>query len=331
MKYLKAGLALSTALILTACGGGSSGSFDAGREARLTITPQQTSVEANPSNFAPDPDAAFTTQVNVRLVLANGDLATDGTSITLSSDSAARGVVSPLVAPAETGASATATTVGGVAQFWFTSGSQTGVVTLTASTANPAGSGNLSRTTQIEVVPATSQVGRLVIEGSNTIPANTLGVPIFLGSPYINELTVRYLGPDGNAGEVAEGQVAVAIAPVSRGAFSTLDDPETTDINEFLVLVGSGPVNMTAGVTTVFVHSFEQPGNVTLSVTAQDAGTSERFSEDFTIEIEDGAADFLPAELSFESSTDPVYTSGSDGTTTKQYTLTVLDSGGNPV
>ncbi|HMA98203.1 MAG TPA: hypothetical protein VKO38_01970, partial [Wenzhouxiangella sp.] len=331
MNYLKAGFAFFTVLTLVACGGGSSGSFDAGREARMTVTPQQSSVEANPSNLAPDPDAPFTAQVDVRLVLANGDMANDGTSITLSSSSAARGVISPLSAPAETAASATATTTGGVARFWFTASSQTGPVSLTASTQNPAGTGTLSASSQIEVVPASDQAARLRIEGGATMPANSVGVPIFLGSPYINELTVRYTGPDGNAGDVAEGQVAVAIAPVSRGAFSTLDDPETADINEFEVLVGSGPVNMTAGVTTLFVHSFDQPGMVTISVTAQDATTGERFSEDFSIEIEDGAADFLPAELSFNASSDPVYVTGTDATTTKQYTLTVLDAGGNTV
>jgi hypothetical protein len=330
MKYLKAGLTVIAAMAVVACGGGSSGSFDSGRDARLTVTPQQTSVEANPSDLAPNPNGAFTTQVDVRLVLANGDMPANGTEITLTSSSAAVGLLSPLGAPSETGTSAVATTTGGVARYWFTSGRNTGTVTLTASTQNPSGVGSLSATAQIEVVPASNPVSRLVIEGSATMPANSLGVPIFLGSPYINELTVRYTGPDGNAGNVEEGQIAVAIAPVSRAAFSTLDDPET-DENEFLFLLGSGPVNMTSGVTTLFVHSFDEPGPVTVSVTAQDLNTGERFSEDFVIEIEDGAADFLPADLSFTASSDPIYVTGTAAASTKQFTLNVLDSGGNPV
>ncbi|MEE4638026.1 MAG: hypothetical protein V2J42_04745 [Wenzhouxiangella sp.] len=330
MKYLKAGLTVIAAMAIVACGGGSSGSFDAGRDARLTVSPQQESVEANPSDLAPNPDASFTVQIDVRLVLANGNMAADGTAITLSSSSAARGVLSTLAAPADTGASVTTTTTGGVARFWFTSGRDTGSVTLTASTQNPSGVGSLSASAQIEVVPATDQGGRLIIEGSSTMPANSVGVPIFLGSPYINELTVRYTGPDGNAGNVLDGQVAVAIAPVSNGAFSTLDDPET-DENEFEILVGSGPVNMTAGVTTLFIHSFDRPGSVTVSVTAQDAVTEERFSEEFVIDIEDGAADFLPAELSLNASPGPIYITGTDAESTKQFTLNILDSGGNPV
>ncbi|TVS12682.1 MAG: hypothetical protein EA419_03870, partial [Wenzhouxiangella sp.] len=141
---------------------------------------------------------------------------------------------------------------------------------------------------------------------------------------------MRYKGPDGNAGEVEGGQVAVAVSPVSRGAFSTLDDP-ATDENEFEALLGSGPVNMTAGVTTLFIHSFDRPGPLTVSVTAQDANSGERFSEDFVIEVEDGGADFLPADLSFGIRPDPVYVQGSGGPTTKSLTVTVTDSGGNPV
>lgn len=288
------------------------------------------SVEANPSNLTPNPNAPFTVQVNVNLSLADGRPAADGTTISLASSNAARGVISPLASPGDTGGSATATTSGGRASFWFTSGAQTGSVTLTASAANPSGVGNLSASATIEVVPASAPVSRLRVQGSNTMPANRAGVPIFLGSPYINELTVRYVGPDGNAGEVEGGQIAVAVAPVNRGAFSTLDDP-STDENEFLTLVGAGPVVMTAGVSTLFIHSFDRPGPLTVSITAQDANTGERFSADFVIEIEDGAADFLPAQLSFGVSPDPVYVLGSGGATTKPITLTVLDSGGNAV
>lgn len=337
---LKKGLAMKTARwivaclavgTLVACGGGSSGSFDGGREARLSVAPLASSVEANPSNLAPNPNAPFTVQVNVNLTLANGGAPADGTTISLASSNASRGLISSTATPAVTGTSATATTSGGRASFWFTAGAQTGPVTLTASAANPSGVGNLSATASIEVVPASAPANRLRIQGSNTMPTNRAGVPIFLGSPYINELTVRYTGPDGNAGEVEGGQVAVAVSPVNRGAFSTLDDPETEDVNEFLVLIGSGPVNMTAGVTTLFIHSFDRPGPLTVSVTAQDAGTGERFSQDFVINIEDGAADFLPAQLSLGVSPDPVYVTGSGGATTKPIALTVLDSGGNTV
>ncbi len=326
MKTAQWLVACMAIIVLTACGGGSSGSFDAGREGRISITPLQASIEA--AAFECRPSA----QVNVRLVNANGTSVADGTVVSLSSSNSASGTVDSLQGDSP-GGSATAPTSGGTAQFRFFSGTQPGPVTLTASATNPSGVGTVTATQVITVIPSSCQEPqpRLLILGDRTMPTNPAGVPIFLGSPYINELTVRYTGPDGNAGVVEGGEIAVAVSPVNRGAFSTLDDPATPDVNEFFVLLGSGPVNMTAGVTTLFIHSFDRPGPLTVSVTAQDANTGERFSQDFIIEIEDGAADFLPAEVGFSISPDPVYVTGSGGATTKPIALNVLDSGGNPV
>ena len=297
---------------------------------KLEVVPLATSVEANPQGFVPRPAAPYTVQVNVEFQRSNGQPVSDGTTVRLASGSAAVGVVSPLATPEAAGGTAEATTVGGTASFWFTSGSQLGLVSLTASADNPEEEGLVTAAATIEVVEALDQTGRLEISGSSTMPTNRAEVPIFLGSPYINELAVRYRGPDGTAGQVAGGAISVAVSPVSRGAFSTLDDP-ATDENEFLILVGSGPVAMNAGVATIFVHSFDRPGPLVVSVSAVDAETGERFSADFVIQVEDGAADFLPADISFGVSADPVYTQGSGGPTTKQLTLSVLDSGGNPV
>lgn len=331
MNVLRPFSILAASLIVVACGGSSSGSFDEGGSASLSITAEENEVPANPQNFAPNPDADYTVQVNVRFTRANGSSVSDGTQVSLSSSNSARGTVSPVSDPDDNGGSATTGTSGGVARFLFTSGPETGGVTLSASGSNPSGSGSVNATFEMTVVESDDDEGRLSVSGSETMPANTQGVGIFLGSPFINELTVRYRGPDGNAGQVADGEVGVAVSPVSRGAFSTLDDPETDDVNEFLQLMGSGPVNMTAGVATVFVHSFDEPGPLTVSVSGQDATSGENFSTEFVIEIEDGAANFLPSQIDFMVSNDPVYIQGSGGATSKAITLNVLDSGNNPV
>ena len=300
---------------------------------RLSVEPLSGVVEANPQGFAPTVGSAYTVQVNVQFTLENGEPVADGTPVSLSSADVSVGVISALDAPAETGRVIEATTAGGTAGFLFTSGTQTGLVTLTASAANPSpnDSGTIVGSASVQVLPASDTTGRLSVIGDSTMPTNPLNVPIFLGSPYINELTVRYRGPDGEAGVVDGGQISVAIFPIERGAFSTLDDPATPDVNEFFVLVGSGPVNLNAGVATIFVHSFDRPGPLTVAVQAVDADTGERFSSNFVIEVEDGAADFLPADISFGITPDPVYVQGSGGPTTKSLTLTVVDSGGNPV
>src|SRR6056297_3057885 len=323
---------LAIALILVACGGGSSNdSFGGGGNASLSVAPASPTVTVNPQNFAPDPNSIYTTSVSVQFRTANGQPVADGTSVTLATSNPSRGVVSPIDEPALTGSSATSPTAGGRAQFWFTAGEQTGTVTLTASAANPSGGAGLSATAQVNVEPGAGGDERLALTGAPTMPSNEQGVPIFLGSPYINEINIRYTGPNGEAGVPADGQVGVAIAPVSRAAFSTLDDPETEDINEFFVLVGNGPVNMAAGVETVFVHSDDQPGPVTLTVTATDANSGEQFTNDFVIEIEDGAANFLPSRLDFNVDTQPTYVQGAGGNSTKTVQLLVLDAGDNPV
>ncbi|WP_376697402.1 hypothetical protein [Wenzhouxiangella sp. EGI_FJ10305] len=320
MKIIRYGIILAATALVAACGGSSSGSFDNGGSASLSISVESNEVPTNSS-----------IQVTARFRAADGSAVADGTQVTLSSSNTNRGVVAADESGASSGASATTTTSGGQASFIFTARSKTGTVTLTASGDNPSGSGTISSTRDVDVVEDPDSEGRLEIDGDGSMPANTEGVEIFMGSPFINELTVRYRNPDGSAGNVVESEVAVAVSPVSLGAFSTLDDPETEDVNEFLELFGSGPVTMTAGVATVFVHSDNQPGTLTVSVSAQDADSGDTFSEDFQIEIVEGAADFLPANLDFSVPTDPLYIEGSGGSTSKSMSLVVSDSGDNPV
>lgn len=325
MKTISYGLILATSMLLVACGGSSSGSFQSGGTPSLSITAGNTQVQAR-----------NTTQINVHFRGADGKSIADGTEVVLRSDNELRGLVSAHLEDdgegggsiGEASVSASASTVGGRASFTFIAGDQTGPVQLTASGTSPSGV-SVSAHLNMTVIAAATPL--LEISGASTMPANKEGVGIFYGSPFINELTIRYRNPDGSAGEVEDGKIAVAIAPVFLAAYSTLDDPETEDINEFFVLMGSGPVNMNAGVATIFVHSDDSPGIVTVSVTAQDASSGEFFSEDFQIEIVDGAANFLPSNVSYLDSGDPVYVTGSGGSTSKGLTVYVTDAGGNSV
>ncbi|NBB93880.1 MAG: hypothetical protein GVY32_12020 [Gammaproteobacteria bacterium] len=321
MKIFRYGIIVAATALLAACGGSSSGSFDNGGSASLTITSESSEVAQN-----------ATVQITVRFRNADGSTVSDGTEVTLNSSNTNLGEVAAVDDPSAATASATAATGGGVANFWFTAGTNsTGTVTLTASADNPSGAGTVSASININVIEDPDAVTRLSIEGSNTMPANPAGVGIFLGSPFINELTLRYRNADGSAGSVADGEFGVAVSPVSRGAFSTLDDPETDDVNEFFVLLGNGPVSSAAGVATIFVHSFDQPGPLTVTVSAQDATTGDTFSQDFVIEIEEGGADFLPANIDFQVPPAPVYIQGSGGANTKSASVFVSDSGDNAV
>jgi len=123
----------------------------------------------------------------------------------------------------------------------------------------------------------------------------------------------------------------VAIAPTTIAAFSTLDDPETEDINEFTVLLGNGPVDAAAGQATVFVHSSDQSGTATLTVTASDATTGENFTATLDIEVGPGAADGLPAQVQLSGANQAVFIQGAGGNTTAQLEAQVLDAGDDPV
>jgi len=304
--------------------------FDGGSD-RISISAVEAELPANVLDIQPSVNSQFSTQLNVSVIGADGNPVADGTSVVIGVDDASKGVVSTGEDPLETSASAETQTQAGTARFIFTAGRETGSIVLVASTDGDSGEAILSDPVSLTILPNEADESRLRVSGPATLPSNEDGVAPFFGSPFINELTIEYLGPDGQPGQVVEGEIAVAIAPVNVAAFSTLDDPETEDVNEFVVLMGSAPVGMTAGVSTIFIHSFDLAGEAVVTVTATDAGTGELFSARFTVEVVDGAANFLPAQLDYIIGTDPVYIQGSGGATAKPMQLLVSDAGDNAV
>jgi len=327
MKTIRYGIVLAAVMLLAACGGSSSGSFQSGGSARMSIQTGDSEVETGES-----------TTVTVSFQNSDKTPVKNGTTVTLTSSDPRIGLVAAMSDDSdgevgggtEAGASAQATTNGGKAYFMFSGGTNAGTVTLTASANNPAGSGSVTATAGIEVVQGRGIKPGLDIKGARTMPANKDGVDPFLGSPFVNELTINYRKPDGSPGLVEDDVVQVAVSPVNYGAFSTLDDPSTVE-NEFFQLIGSGPVVMQAGVATVFIHSFDRAGTLKVSAIAVDEESGEEFAAEFEIEIEDGAADYLPANVELRASTDPVYITGSGAPSSKSLTVEVFDGGGNPV
>src|SRR5690606_18409854 len=119
MKIFRYGIIVAASAILAACGGSSSGSFDNGGSANMSITAESSEVATN-----------STIQITVRFRAADGTAVSDGTEVTLNSSNTNRGAVAAVDDPQAAGASATATTSGGVANFWFTARNNTGTVTL---------------------------------------------------------------------------------------------------------------------------------------------------------------------------------------------------------
>ena len=138
-------------------------------------------------------------------------------------------------------------------------------------------------------------------------------------------LTQRSL--DGALVSTGEAQFGVSINPVTFAAFSTLDDGETEDVNEFEVLLGNGPVDAAGGRATVFVHSFNRAAQVVLTVTAQDPQTGETVSGQQTFTIASGATG-LPGSVVIDSGNEAVYVQGVNGATSKSVEVFVIDAAG---
>ncbi len=319
-------IGLLAATLLAACGGGGGGGSNEGGSftpSELRVTFEPTPATATPSSVIP---------IAVRVVNNNGVAVADGTSVSLSVTPSDLALVSSFISQSPGGttpvsASVTTTTRGGVAQFRLhTRG--VGTVTLRA-TATASGAGSSTATLNFNIVagPGTDQRLTLLTQNS-TLPVNP-GVPFFIGSPYISNTTITFRRLDGTLIQQPDG-VVVAIAPGSVGfcAFSTLDDPTTTEINESTIAIGSGPVDVNAGIAFIYVWSFNQPGTCNIVVTGQDPQTGETVSVTQTFTIVGGIAN-VPTQVFIAAPTDPLYVQGSGGVDSIPLVANLLD-GNNP-
>ncbi len=116
----------------------------------------------------------------------------------------------------------------------------------------------------------------------SNLPANTLGYPIFLGSPFITQLEVLVKFPNGN---IAPDGTTVNLSSnnVDIGFLSILDDPETEDVNEFTAGFSTIFTETTGGKAIFFIHSNATPGTVTLTASASSEGKTYSSTLRFTV------------------------------------------------
>lgn len=343
MKQL---ISVFAAFLLAGCGGGSGNdafSPVTPASSRIVISAISQTIPSNRSGFAPEPNSPYTTQINVRFNRADGAAVADGTVVSLRIDNVAVGGISILDDPETDDINEFTTlfgvvpteTSGGLATFFFHSGPVPGSAILTASGVDPANGQTITATFQVSVSVGPEPFDRLTIEPVRTVlPPNSFGVRPFLGSPFISEVTVTRRRIDGSligASNTEDGGgIGVSINPVTSGAFSTLDDPETEDdqdpdsANEFLILLGQGPVDVVAGKATLFFHSFG-PGQSTMTVTAVDPDTGANLSRQVTFTVVD-TAPALPSQLGFLSLAPPLYVPESGGNSNYAFQI-FLDAG----
>lgn len=324
---------LLTTFILAACGGGGGGgAAEPTQPLSIVLNVQDGTLSVNSGDVVYQPGTEFATLLTITARQSNGQLVNDGTVVSLSVSNTSIGLLSTTGELGTQSGTLSVTTTGGSAQAVFHANDGTGSATVTASIFDGNANRTVSSSQIIQVAPGNPPAQRLTLTANRTsIPARPAGVPIFFGSRYIAEVDMQFREEDGDIITPAGGEFGVSIAPVDIAAFSTPDDGETDDVNEFLVLLTNGPIESAGGGAKAFVHSFDSPGQVTLTVTAQDPNDGENFSEQIVITVTEPASDGLPASVT--SSPDPggLYIQGSGGTTAKPVQILVVDGAGEEV
>lgn len=313
---------LLASLVLASCGGGGSGSNSAfGGNPAFNIT-----ISASPTSVT---TYSFTT-LTVSVKNPGGANAPDGTTVTASLSPSTIGSLS---SGSASGATVSSTVTGGTASFLFNSSNQTGTAHITAT----AASSNAS--IDINVTAGNTQDPRLALTATaTTLPLNPCSIADqqsapypcnFLGSPYISEVTVTWRHANG---QLVTGTqcVNVSVSPTTTITFSQLvgggscvPNPSTGDL--FHNLAGSGPVAVTAGVGTIYVHSGQTPGVGTLSVTAIDPDSGQTITSQLQITVAGGASGIPAAVTATSNGGAYVKSSGGIGTLV---TATVTDGSG---
>lgn len=334
LKRVCFGLTLLTAVLgLSSCGGGGGGgAAEPTRPLSVTITGGAAALLSNKGEIFYEPGTQFATTLSVNVRRASGQPVGDGTSVGLSVNNSNLGLLSTVDDLALQTASLTVATTAGNASAVFHTQDGTGTAVVTASVTDATANQTISATFSIAVNEGPDGVMRITLLPNRlSIPARPASVPVFFDSPYIAEVGIEFRGADGTLASPQDAEVGVGISPLALGAFSTLDDPETEDINEFFVLLGNGPVETAGGIGTVFVHSFDSPGQLTLTVNGQDNVTGEIFDAQLTIDIVEPGSDGRPANVQFDLPGTPQYVQGAGGNSAQSFQVFVSDGGGEAV
>jgi len=357
LKTMKRQLATLAVLLivfmLSSCGGSNGGATGGPNTPTnppsngfvLTMTPVVSSLPANTIGYPIFLGSPFITQLEVLVKFSNGNIAPDGTSVNLSSNNVDIGFLSILDDPDTTevneftngfGTIFTETT-GGKAIFFIHSGATAGSVTFTASASSEGRSytNTLLFTVSEGPNPSVQQIEG--VTSHNSLPANVNNVEFFNGTPFMTEVDVQVRDVFGNVTNPAfnEGAgaaiVTVSISPANAMYFTVNDNP-ATPINEFIEPQQTqGFIEMVNGHGNLFLWSKDIPANVTVSISAIEAGSGRELSSSVLIDVVDGGSNSaLPSSISLLDSNKALYVNGSGGATAQNVSVS-LKGGSLPV
>lgn len=139
---------------------------------------------------------------------------------------------------------------------------------------------------------------------AQSVPSNTNDFPITLESPFYTQVNVRVTFDNGTP--IPDGTpIQFRTSNVQIAPISTLDDPETTDINEFTTLFGSVLNESAGGNATFFVHGGPLSGNVSLTASAVDPETNQTSFGNLDYTISQGPEPFDRLTVEAQATTLP--------------------------
>jgi hypothetical protein len=174
-----------------------------------------------------------------------------------------------------------------------------------------------------------------------TLPANLASLLPALGSPYpfTTAVTVTVQNADGSA--IANGTpVQLTVQNVNIGGLSQLDDPTTTNIDEFTgctitngtegppcSLFGTLSVNTASGQAKFFFTASPNPGSTSLIATVTDPNSGKQVTATIDVSVVSSAGTGIPGSVSI-SQPSPLYIKGQNAPDTTTILLTVADASG---
>ncbi len=125
----------------------------------------------------------------------------------------------------------------------------------------------------------------------SSVPTNRNDYPIILGSPFLTQVNVNVRFDNGTP-IPDETPINFTTSNANSAPISTLDDPETTDVNEFTTLFGQVFNESSGGNGTFFVHGGQNAGTVTLTASATNPNTGRTTAQSITYQITEGPGPF---------------------------------------
>ena len=152
--------------------------------------------------------------------------------------------------------------------------------------------------------PAAKNLKITITPVAQTVPSNTNDFPVTLDSPFYTQVNVRVTFDNGTP--IPDGtQIQFRTSNVQIAPISSLDDPETTDINEFTQLFGSIFNESAGGNATFFVHGGPISGVAELTASAVDPQTNRTSFGSINYTVRQGPEEFDRLTIEAQTTTLP--------------------------